>query len=97
MAKGKIAHSPLFTVRVMPATGTIGLHIAAVAPQKAFKTAVARNRMKRVIYAAAAPFTISTDKHLIVGIFAKATAIKATSAEVSKDIRDIFVKAGIVR
>ncbi len=101
MVKGKIYHSPLFLMRAYVPAGMEGVHVAAVAPQKIFKTAPARNNMKRKTYEAVREvLKTSSSKdgaaHL-VGLFAKATAVKSTVIEITTDLKALFVKAGIVR
>jgi ribonuclease P protein component len=100
MEKGKIIHSPLFIARIL--SGQTDTRIAAVAPQKIFKKAVTRNKVKRIIYLALRSIQgLSTKESLKNGnhilILAKLNALKAPRAEMESDLKAIFVKAGIMR
>lgn len=95
MEKGKISHSPLFLLRAM--SGNRDERVAAVAPQKIFKSAVIRNKVRRRVYEAARE-TLSLIRpgvHMIV--FAKSSVLTASSREMIADIRGLFVKAGILK
>ena len=72
-------------------------HVAAVAPQKIFKTAVARNRMRRRIYEAVRPLVADIKGTVMLALFAKSTAQECKPTDLRNDLRDLFVKAGIVR
>lgn len=97
MEKGKIFHSDFFLARIYFPQDSKRLSVAAVAPQKIFKTAASRNYMKRKIYEAVSPLIKDPSKLAIIGLFAKSTAINAGVTEMNKDLRAIFVKAGILR
>ncbi|MEI8327891.1 MAG: ribonuclease P protein component [Candidatus Taylorbacteria bacterium] len=72
-------------------------HIAASIPSKVSKKAVDRNRMRRKIYEAIKPFyKIVAPNHYVV-VFGKSTALTVTQSQLEKDVRDIFVKAGLLR
>jgi ribonuclease P protein component len=98
MEKGRVFHSPLFLMRVFDASDGKGFRAAAVAPKKIARTAVVRNTMRRRIYAAAGPLlgmTRDADFHAIV--FATGAATTATVVEMTRDLRGLFVKAGVLR
>jgi ribonuclease P protein component len=59
MEKGRMAHSPLFTLRFITnpkkiddKNKTIGIRFAAIISKKTAKTAVVRNKMRRRVYGA---------------------------------------------
>jgi ribonuclease P protein component len=95
MEKGRVIHSPLFLVRVL--NGQLGVRIAAVAPKKAMKTAVERNKMRRRIYIAVSTFKnmITPGVHAIV--FAKPVTTTASQENIITDLKELFVKSGILR
>ncbi len=100
MEKGKIVHSPLFIGRVLG--GQVNTRIGAVAPQKIFKKAVIRNKIRRNIYEAVRSVQEdNVQKVVITGLFvlilAKPTILKASKIEISTDLKNLFVKAGVIR
>lgn len=98
MEKGIIFHSPLFLIRSFDAGDGNGFRAAAVAPKKIAKTAAVRNTMRRRMYAATEPLlemTRNENFHAIIFATAKATTVK--TAEMTRDLNDLFVKAGILR
>jgi ribonuclease P protein component len=96
MEKGRIYTSPLFVMRVYEdkKSGRSG-GISAVAPKKAAATAVLRNRLRRQIYEAAAPFQKKIVPGVSVIIFAKIEAAKADFADMAADLKNLFAKARI--
>lgn len=95
MEKGKITHSPLFLVRMI--NNQTGTRIAAVAPNKIFKKAVERNKIRRKIYEVAGKFknNLVSGSHMI--IFAKAAVNNATKNDILSDLKTLFVKGGVMR
>lgn len=90
-------HSPLFLFRVFDSKSAEPVRFAAVAPQKIFKTAPARNRMKRVAYEAVRGSMPKLKNGLIIAAFAKATAIDLKTTGLKSDLDAFFVKAGLLR
>lgn len=78
-------------------TGMPDTRVSAVAPQKVAKTAVVRNRTRRRIYEAVRAIEVSIKQGVYAAIFAKSGAIDASHDEISKDIENLFVKAGLLR
>ena len=74
-----------------------GARISAVAPQKIFKKANQRNRVRRQIYEAIKPIYASIDSHVYAVVFAKSGVAEADFNVLEKDLNDIFVKAGILK
>ena len=93
--KGRVVHSPLFVLRVLPSTGAT--RIAAIAPKKFAKTAVSRNKIRRSIYNAVRPIFPTINKSVHVAIFAKPEILKADSANIASGVKDVFVKAGLLK
>jgi len=100
MLKGRVTHSSFFLLRSLK-VDEIGTarktHIAAVVPQKLVKKATGRNKLRRVMYEAIQPLYNSVSPGLNVILFAKSPAIDADFKILSKEVRDIFVKAGILK
>lgn len=94
MEKGRVAHSPLFLVRI--ARDQSDTRIAAVGPVKFLKTAVSRNRVRRKIYEAVRIFKGGMIHGVHVIIIAKPTILQSTQAEISADIKDLFVKSKLL-
>ena len=95
MEKGRVAHSPLFLVRVlsnMPDT-----RIAAVAPHKVIKTASARNSIRRKIYASVRTLNIHQVASTHILIFAKAALATSDSKTITTELKALFVKLGLLR
>ena len=97
MEKGRVTHSPLFLLRFLKTDSAGQTRIAAVAPQKIFKKAVQRNKLRRQMYEAVRPLYADVRPQLHVVIFAKAIAATADQATLKKEIKDIFVKAGLLK
>jgi ribonuclease P protein component len=101
MEKGRIITSPLFVVRMLvnkPETGVNNQNISgisAVTPKKIAVTAVMRNRIRRQIYAAVRPLKNTLTPGISLIIFAKQEALKADTASMSADLKQLFVKARI--
>jgi ribonuclease P protein component len=95
MEKGRVTHSSLFLIRSLPVT--TGTKIAAVAPQKIFKTAVARSNTRRRIYnnLPKGGFVGQRSQHIV--LVAKPAIIDADSKAIQEDTKALFVKIGILR
>jgi ribonuclease P protein component len=99
MEKGKVYHSPLFLLRAIRVdeVGDNKTRVSAVVPNKVAKRATARNRTKRVMYGAVRPFFGEIKEHFHIIVFAKAGALSAEKNEAGQAMREIFVKAGLLR
>ena len=77
-------------------SGMPDVRIAAVVPQKVSKVAAIRNRMRRKSYEAvrAIKTSIRPGTHAIV--FAKIAALDSKHADLAADIKNLFVKAGLL-
>ena len=95
MEKGRVFHSSLFLIRVV--SGMPDTRIAAVAPQKVSKTAVVRNRIRRKTYEAVRNIKPSIIQGVHVAVFAKPSILNTKQVVIASDIKDLFVKAGLLR
>jgi ribonuclease P protein component len=93
--KGRVLHSPLFLVRVLPGKNA---RFAAVAPQKIAKTSVMRHKIRRQIYAAIQELKKSASfSPAQVLIIAKDAIHTSTPGDRSSSLKEVFVKAGIIK
>ena len=111
--EGRVIHSPLFTVRFLFVDDREGDRFASVVPSKVGKTSAMRHLVRRRMYEAVRyiingigknrestkdSYTkdgIAPKYHVV--ILAKNAALDAKPAEMSADLRQIFVKAGLLR
>jgi ribonuclease P protein component len=95
MDKGKLFHSPYFSVKFLKMPGISRFSVAI--SKKVAKNAVDRNKLRRRIYSALRSLDaqIPTGFH---GVFmAKAPVIKSTLPTLIKEAESIFVKSGIIK
>ncbi len=104
MEKGRVVHSPLFLVRLLPqAASSGGAKFAAIASKKVAKTAVGRNKIRRQTYESIAEVmkvAQANGKTLLaahVAVFAKDAVVKAEFEALVSDLSQLFVKAGIIK
>ncbi len=96
MKNGKVVHSTFFIGRIHTKADSKGL--AAVAPVKIAKTAVLRNRTRRRIYTAVRPLFAEVSVNAQVLLMAKSSFIETSdTAAVRADLKNLFVKAGLLR
>ena len=93
---GKVFHSPNFTLRFL-ALKTGQAKIAAVAPAKAVKKAVQRNRMRRLIYEAVRPLLPGLKNDVQTIVLAKSSAVNLNLTDISKELAGLFEKAVLLR
>jgi ribonuclease P protein component len=95
MKNGRVVHSPLFLMRVQKNAGTT--KFAAVASKKVGKTAVMRNKIQRVTYEAVGTHI----KKIVPGtraiLFPKEQALTKELTALTAEVKDLFVKAGIIK
>jgi len=97
MEKGRVVHSPLFLLRYSIENGSGGSKFAAVAPQKVAKKATERNKIRRKIYEAV-KFNYSKVKNDVKGaIFAKKKLDGVDFDDLAEEIKQLFVKAAIMK
>lgn len=97
--KGKILHSPLFTLRFLD--GQASTKFAAVMPKRIAKTAVARNLARRRVYGAlgmvlvgAKAFSGASGPHL--ALICKEKVVAADLPAMAKDIEALLKKAHVL-
>ncbi len=96
MKDGKVVHSAFFIARIQSPTPS--LKVSAVAPVKIAKTAVLRNKTRRRIYDAARPLLAEASSKAHVLLIAKAPLLQNDdAAALAAEVRDVFVKAGLLR
>jgi ribonuclease P protein component len=96
MEKGRVAHSPLFILRTLAVPGDTS-RLAAVSPTKVTRKASDRNRLRRQMYEAMQPLVDHLKEGLHVIAVAKAQAVNADFPAIVLGMRDVFVKAGILK
>lgn len=96
MEKGRVTHSSLFWLRTLKHEGKT--KIAVIVPNKVVKTASGRVGLRRRMYEAVKLIhsSIVSDNSLVV-ICAKEPAVKAEFKDLSKEMKDIFVKSGLLK
>ncbi len=100
MEKGRAFHSTLFSLRTcaMPTTEKDQpTRIAAVVPNKVGKKAVERTRMRRKMYEVVRVFVPNLKPNQLVIVFAKSPALVSATDLLKKEMKEIFVKAGLMR
>ena len=96
MKNGKVVHSTFFIARIQ--VGVPSLRVSSVAPVKIAKTAVLRNRTRRRIYSALRPVLAGVTSKANIILVAKPPLLQNDDIEeVREDIRNLFVKAGLLR
>lgn len=95
MEKGRVAHSSLFLVRYIG--GQKDMRISAVAPKKTVKKAVERNKIRRVTYQAIRSIKDNVVPGIHAIVFTKPVILKMKLDEISADLKNIFVKARLLR
>jgi len=93
--KGRVSHSLFFYARILTVKGKSRL--SAAVPQKVSKTAVGRNKLRRIIYEAVKPIMPKVIPDTEIIIIAKDCALKANFEEIKKDIENLFVKSRLLK
>jgi ribonuclease P protein component len=94
MKKGRVTHSSLFIMRHIESPGS---RFSAVVPQKVGKKAVTRNAFRRKMYEAMQKLGAMHIKGVHGIVFAKSQVLTAEDAAFIEDMKDLFVKAGLLR
>ncbi|MDE1940895.1 MAG: ribonuclease P protein component [Patescibacteria group bacterium] len=97
MQKGRAFHSSFFILRVLLGVPDGYFKLSAVAPQKIFKSAVARNKERRRIYEAVRPLVADAAPNAHAMLIAKKPEEEAAFDAIKADIRSLFVKAGLLK
>lgn len=94
LEKGRVVHSPFFTIRVLG--GMEAFKISVVSPKKIYKTAVSRNRSRRVIYAILASFLDKFKSSSYILIFPKTNILDMDHMDLMKNLEQSLAKAGLL-
>ncbi len=95
IAKGRIFHSSLFTIRVMKSEGLSRFSVAV--PKKVAKTAVERNKLRRRTYSVLRNLH-SRIKVGFHGVFITKPSIKTANIDsIREDTEQFFVKSGLLK
>ena len=95
MEKGRVTHSPFFWLRLLKVEGSTRL--AVVAPQKIVKTSVARHKIRRQMYDSMQGFFSLLPSGLSIVVCAKGSVMEAKSEDFGKEMKEIFVKSGLLK
>jgi ribonuclease P protein component len=71
--------------------------VAAAVPQKVTKIAAIRNKLRRKTYEGVRTFRTSIRPGTHAIVFAKPAAVNSKHADLVADVKDLFVKAGLLR
>ena len=95
MEKGRMFHSPFFSLRMLPAQKDPRFSISV--PKKVISTAVGRNKMRRRFYSTVKGFESLSLRPAGVVVIAKNGSEKLSFVDFSEEIKKIFVKSGILK
>lgn len=95
LEKGRVVHNPLFWLRTINSTDKT--QVSVICPKKVGKNAVIRNRFRRIVYRLIQEdiFTSLVNSKNIICL--KDPVIKANSTDLSQNLKDIFVKAKLLK
>jgi ribonuclease P protein component len=95
MEKGRVTHSSFFWLRSLKSEGKS--RFSAIVPQKAVKTAVGRNLLRRKMYEAIKIIISDIQPGHEIVVCAKSLAIPASFADLAKEMKILFVKSGLLK
>lgn len=95
MTKGKVIHSPLFILRIMK-YGQIS-RISVTVSKKVAKTAVERNKIRRRTYSVVHKLHPTLLPGFATVLIAKQPVSSVGMPTLEKDIKEIFVKSGLLK
>ncbi len=84
------------TLAVHPRPATLPSLFACVVSKKAAKTAVARNRVRRQVYAALTPLLEKSHAGFVCVFYIKSPALLVGRAQIQYDITTLLRTAGVV-
>lgn len=93
--KGRVFHSPLFTLRVIK-TDSSG-KLAAIVSKKVAKKAVDRNKARRWIYAAVRAVAAKSLPPYHIALFAKEGIFRTDFSGIIESVKGIFDKADLLK
>jgi ribonuclease P protein component len=71
--------------------------VSSIVPGKIQKTAVGRNKLRRKMYEAIKPFIGSIIPGQLIVVCAKSPAVTASFADLSKEMKILFVKTDVLK
>ena len=95
MKNGRVSHSPLFLLRAL--SGSSDTRISTTVPVKIAKTAVQRNKFRRKLYEAVRPLVSNIVPNTHIAIIAKPQTLQSTQKALEAEVKDVFVKAKLLR
>jgi len=93
--EGRVSHSPLFWLRILKYSGPT--KAVVIVPNKIVKTASGRVALRRKGYDAIQDFIELLPAGNLVVICAKLPMQKAPKEDISNEMKDIFVKCGLLK
>ncbi len=97
MEGGKSVHSPFLSLRFVKVANLGLARVSAVAPQKIAKKAVERNRLRRLMYEALAPVYEGIAPDALIVVLIKAEAVGCKLPILKEKMKEVFVKAGLLK
>ncbi len=95
ISKGRATHSSFFTVRALKIEGAG--RVAAIVSKKTAKNAVDRNKGRRLVYEAVKSAFSGPLPRYHIAIFAKDAIFKVAFADIAKELKAVFDKAGLLK
>ena len=95
MKNGRVSHSPLFLLRAL--NGTKDTRVSTTVPHKIAKTAVKRNLFRKKLYEAVRLVIPAMVPNTHVAIIAKPQLFEMSQKAIEAEIKDVFVKAKLLR
>jgi ribonuclease P protein component len=94
--KGKSLFTKLFSVTVGALKDKEAFKVSVVVSKKVAKTAVTRNRLRRVVYGALGEMLPHLQKGLFFIFYLKSGVEKITKSQLEKEIQDLFKNNGLI-
>lgn len=97
MEGGKSVHSPFLSLRFIKIANLGPVRVSATVPQKIAKKAVERNHLRRLMYEALAPVYGGIVPNTLVVVLIKAEAVGCKLSILKERMKEVFVKAGLLK
>lgn len=94
MQKGRFYHSPLFTLRFVESEGYSC--VGAIVPGKVAKTAVLRNKFRRIIYQGVRKIYPHVKPNLKIAVMAKNAIMNENQETIDVSLKEAFLKAKLL-
>lgn len=95
MDKGKLFHSPIFSVKFLRVSG--GSRFSVAVSKKVAKNAVDRNKIRRRVYTALRTLDSKIPQGFHGVFMIKATILKMSLGDITAGLESIFVKSGLLK